>query len=252
MNPYEELRIKRYNNNLSDITDKVATERRLRIFSDGKEILNLLCTPTMVKELIVGFALSEGLLTTGQWCPESIEIYWKDEEIEAHLPLSVPVSTPTMTSGCAKGITFSRKDNSISPINTRLRVKTDTLFGLFHNFQARSNLYKLTGGVHSAALSDENTILCFAEDIGRHNAVDKVIGYCFLEGISTQDRILLVSGRLSSEIISKGARAGIPIIVSRTAPTDMAIAIAEKANITIVGFLRGQRLNVYSIPERIL
>jgi FdhD protein len=91
-----------------------------------------------------------------------------------------------------------------------------------------------------------------AEDIGRHNAVDKVVGYCLLEGIPMQDKIILVSGRLSSEIATKCARWDIPIVVSRAAPTALAVDIAEKRGITMVGFMRGKRLNIYTHPERII
>jgi FdhD protein len=94
--------------------------------------------------------------------------------------------------------------------------------------------------------------LCLAEDIGRHNAVDKVIGYCLLEGISFSDKIMLASGRLSSEIVSKCAKWSIPIVASRTAPTSLALEIAEKSGLTVVGFIRTDRLNVYTNPQRII
>ncbi|MCK5427578.1 MAG: formate dehydrogenase accessory sulfurtransferase FdhD, partial [Thermodesulfovibrionia bacterium] len=119
-------------------------------------------------------------------------------------------------------------------------------------FQKKSELFRSTGGVHSAALCDAHEMLVFAEDIGRHNAVDKVIGYAFLENIPMQNKILLLSGRLSSEIINKAVRAKVPLLISRAAPTDIAVETAKKYNLTLIGFLRGQKLNVYSNPQRLI
>jgi FdhD protein len=110
----------------------------------------------------------------------------------------------------------------------------------------------MTGCIHSAAISDGQHILVVGEDIGRHNAVDKVTGYCFLEDIPLNDKIILVSGRLSSEMATKCSRWGIPIVVSRAAPTGLAIDIADKRGITMVGFMRGKRLNIYTNPHRIV
>jgi len=255
MNPFEKVNIIEYRNGmLSESTDAVASETRLKIFANGRELLSLLCSPVMVKELIVGFGLSEGLLNGVDWCSERLEIFYKDEEIEAHLPVDVPEAAPTLTSGCAKGITFAGDplQEEYPIIQDDLKIKTETVFGLFSEFQKQSHLYRTTGGAHSAAICDEQGIVAFAEDIGRHNAVDKIIGYCFLENVQMNGKILLLSGRLSSEIVSKAARAKVPVLVSRTAPTTMAIDIARRVNITLIGFLRGHRLNVYSHPERIM
>lgn len=251
------INIVEYRNwSFSETADNVASERRLRIFSADKEIISLLCTPTMVKELVVGFGLSEGLLKDSSdsllsWCSERIGIFWKDEEIEAHLPVDVPEAIATLTSGCAKGVTFISGEE-LPEIHSNLKVSVHTILELFREFHKKSELFMSTGGVHSAALCDEKEIIVFAEDIGRHNAVDKIIGYAFLENIQMSDKLLLLSGRLSSEIALKAIKARIPIIVSRAAPTDMAVEIARKSNITMIGFLRGQRFNIYSQPGRII
>lgn len=251
------INIVEYRNwSFSETADSVASERRLRIFSADKEIISLLCTPTMVKELVVGFGLSEGLLKDSSdsllsWCSERIGIFWKDEEIEAHLPVDVPEAIATLTSGCAKGVTFISGEE-LPEIHSNLKVSVHTILELFREFHKKSELFMSTGGVHSAALCDEKEIIVFAEDIGRHNAVDKIIGYAFLENIQMSDKLLLLSGRLSSEIALKAIKARIPIIVSRAAPTDMAVEIARKSNITMIGFLRGQRFNIYSQPGRII
>lgn len=259
MKSFKKIDITEYRDwSFSETVDNVASERKLRIFADGKEILNLLCTPTMVKELIVGFGLSEGLLKVKSdinspetWCSERIEIFYKDEEIEIHLPIDVPQATATLTSGCAKGVTFIAEEE-LPTIQSDLKINVHTLFERFKDFQKKSELFMATGGVHSAALCDEKEMIVFTEDIGRHNAVDKIVGYAFLENISLHNKILLLSGRLSSEIVTKAIKAGVPILASRAAPTDKAIEIARKSNITMIGFLRGQRLNIYSQPQRII
>jgi FdhD protein len=262
MRPSKKLEIIEYSDGtLTDTADTVASEKRLRILSDNKEILNLLCTPTMVKELVVGFAISERLLTDRkagdlhqEWCSERIEIFWKEEDIEVTIPAILPEGTATMTSGCAKGITFisNASEEELPVIQDASSVSIDSLLELYKKFQKKSELFRSTGGVHSAALCSDSEILVFTEDIGRHNAVDKIIGYAFLENIPLSGKILLLSGRLSSEITVKTIRSNIPVLVSRAAPTDLSVEIARKANITLIGFLRGQHMNIYSGTERII
>ena len=242
--------------------DEIAVEKRLRIFVKDKEIISFLCSPSMVKELVVGFAMSEGLFKgKGRFCPEDIVIkerqaspaHTDNNDIEAHLLIEAEIGTSpgTVTSGCAKGITLI-SGTEVKEIEDDLKIGPDAVFELFKEFQKRSALYKKTGCVHSAALSDGKEIIAFAEDIGRHNAVDKIIGYCHLNNIDKKGKILLSSGRLSSEIAYKTVRASIPVLVSRTAPTSMAVAVAEKNNLTIIGFLRGSRFTIYSHPERVI
>ncbi len=261
MNPSSKINIIEYRNGLSSETsDTVVSEKRLKIFSNNKEVLSLLCTPTMVRELVVGFVLSEGFTgnKTGsiqqeEWCSERIEIFWKDEEIEVNLPLDIPEGIAALTSGCGKGITFlsDTSEEKISEIKDNTVVNPGNITGLYKDFQKRSELFRTTGGVHSAALCNEKEIIVFADDIGRHNAVDKIIGYSFLENISPEGKILLLSGRLSSEITLKAVKFGVPVLISRAAPTDMSVEIARRSKITMIGFLRGNNMNIYSGPERI-
>ena len=260
MDSFTKINIIEYRDgSFSEKEDTVVTEKTLRIFSNNKEIVNLLCTPTMVKELIVGFALSEGFLSSEKeqrgsqqsWCAERIEIFWKDKDIEVNLPIGTPETVATLTSGCAKGVTFTA-NKEIPVIQDEFKASVNAILERYREFQKKSELFRATGGVHSAALCDEKEMIVFSEDIGRHNAMDKIIGYAFLENISMQGKILLLSGRLSSEIVHKAVKAGVPILVSRAAPTDMAVEIARKANITLIGFLRGQHLNIYSNPGRVI
>ena len=153
------------------------------------------------------------------------------------------------TTGCIGGITLDR--NEFKKASDGFYVSSDAVKALYKEFNQRAVLFKATGCMHSAGISDGERILVIAEDIGRHNAVDKVIGHCIIENISVEDKMMLVSGRLSSEIVSKCARWGIPVLVSRTSPTSYAVEIAEKANITLIGFVRGERFNIYSNGHRV-
>jgi len=233
-----------------DMEDLLAIEKKVRISVNGREIVGLYCTPHMVKELVVGLLMTEGIIR-GNWCADRMSILFGDE-ILVDVPAEgeVVAEGKTITSGCAGGVTFEKKGDA-GMITDPFTIDRNSLRYIFSDFQARSELYKLTGCIHSAALSDGKVILCFAEDIGRHNAVDKVIGYAILENIPFSGKILLASGRISSEISSKCSRWGIPVLATRTAPTNLAVEIAEKRGVTVVGFVRGNRFNVYTHPERI-
>jgi FdhD protein len=232
--------------------DLVATERQIIISVNDKKVLSLYCTPTMIKEFVVGFILNEGIIK-GHFCADSITVqYSEGMDISVNIPTDGEVSTEGMvrTTGCVGGITFERKE--FKKVSDGFFVTSDTVRALYREFNQRSILFKATGCMHSAAICDGEKILVMAEDIGRHNAVDKVIGHCIIENLNFEDKMMLVSGRLSSEIVSKCARWGIPVLVSRTSPTSYAVEIAEKANITLIGFVRGNRLNIYTNRQRIL
>jgi len=252
MDKVAKRRICRHRNGLTEyMEDLIALEKKVRISVNGKEVMGLYCTPHMVKELVVGLLMTEGIIR-GTWCVERMSITYGDE-ISVDIPADGEVITEgkTLTSGCVGGITFDRETHE-GTITDSFTIHRNDLKYVFNDFQARSDLYKTTGCVHSAALSDGRLIICFAEDIGRHNAVDKVIGYALLEHIPFSGKILLASGRISSDISSKCSRWGIPVLATRTAPTHLAVAIAEKRGITVVGFVRGDRFNIYSHPERIM
>ncbi|HET6516075.1 MAG TPA: formate dehydrogenase accessory sulfurtransferase FdhD [Thermodesulfovibrionales bacterium] len=241
---------KHTDDSVEHIEDSLALEKKVRISVNGKEALSLYCTPHMVRELVVGLMMTEDVIKGG-WCAERMAIEY-GEEILVNIPAEGEVSTEgkTITSGCVGGITFDRKVD-IGSIEDTFTIEKARLREIYREFQKRSDLYHLTGCIHSAALSDSKGIICFAEDIGRHNAVDKVIGYAVLDHIPFRGKIMLASGRISSEIASKCARWGIPMLVTRTAPTNLAVEIAERGGVTIVGFMRGSRFNVYSHHERI-
>jgi FdhD protein len=252
MNGYIKKRIYKITQDCREEDDIIAIEKRLRILVNGREILKLYCSPLMIRELVAGFFMTEGIIE-GSWCAERMEISYGDE-IVVDIPAegTVNLDGATITSGCVGGVTFDRASSTTYTQPKELSISADQLRGLFNKFQKASSLYNLTGCIHSAAVSDGKNLIVLAEDIGRHNAVDKAIGYCFLENIPLDDKIMLVSGRLSSEMTSKCIRWSIPLVVSRTAPTALSVEMAERNGITLIGFMRGVRFNIYSHPQRII
>ena len=239
------------------VIDEVASELPVRIIVNNEQLVTLLCTPAELKELAVGFLLSEGLLRDRSSI-RGLEVVEKDAAVRIELSDLPPdweklFERRTISSGCGKGITFTggtRSDEGRIGVTGRLLSLGDiqNLLGAFRNI---SSLYLETGGVHSAALSDGKEILFFSEDIGRHNAVDKLIGKAFLRSVPVENKILITSGRVTSEIVTKAGRNRFPVLISRAAPSCMAISYAEDMGITLVGFARKDRMNIYAWPNRI-
>ena len=245
--------------NREEMEDVVVTEVPLTIFLNEDKVITLLCTPQNQESLAVGFLFSEGLIENNEEI-ENISFDREKNEISIKTGSKRSISSDfshakILTSGCAKGVTFSNIA-AVDPIkdlliDLRLTLSSSEIQNLMHQFEKRSLLFRQTGGVHSAALADQEKILIFFEDIGRHNAVDKVFGRCLLDRIPCADKALLLSGRISSDILAKASRSGISIIISRSAPTSLAVVNAQKLGITLVGFARGSRMNIYTFPLRI-
>ena len=137
-------------------------------------------------------------------------------------------------------------------INSEIKIESATILSLMNDFRNMSKNFLLTGGVHSAAIADPENIIIFREDIGRHNAIDKIIGHVVLSNKSFNKKIIITSGRISSEILLKVLKCEIPVIVSKSAPTNRAIEICRETGITLIGFARGNRMNIYSGEQRII
>jgi len=238
--------------------DQVVMETPLTIFLNEREFVTLLCSPDKLDYLAVGFLRSEGLINTAEDLANITVDYEKGIVfVRTKAPADLVeklYGKRTITSGCGKGTLFFHVLDSLQskPVESDMQIGAETLIKLMTSLQENSVLFKTTGGVHSAALADKEKILFCSEDIGRHNAVDKIVGECIIKKIPLSDKILLSSGRLSSEIVIKGAKLGMPFIVSRSAPTSLSVELAEQMGITLVGFVRGRRLNVYSHDYRIV
>lgn len=239
------------------VIDEVASELPIRLVLNNEPLVTLLCTPSELEELAVGFLLSEGLLSSRSSI-KKLDVDERESTVRVDLADLQPdfsrlFEKRTISSGCGKGVTFT---NYRTPAEHRIEIGNrlitlDDIRNLLNNFRTISKLYLETGGVHSAALSDGKGILFFSEDIGRHNAVDKIIGKAFLKSVSVENKILITSGRITSEIMTKAGRNRFPILISRAAPSCMAVSYAEDLGITLVGFARGDRMNIYTWPKRI-
>ncbi|MGB9698993.1 MAG: formate dehydrogenase accessory sulfurtransferase FdhD [Thermodesulfobacteriota bacterium] len=234
----------------------IIAERPITIFLNDKEIITLLATPENLKELAVGFLLSEG------WLREDKPIESIDLEPEGVVRLRVKYRTSltkklflkrTITSGCGRGVIYYNVLDALDmpKIRTRQNISGGMVFDLMQELNRRSILYRQSGSVHGAAIADTEGIKIFCEDIGRHNAVDKVLGSAFLQGYSPKGKILLTSGRVSSEILVKAAKRRIPFIFSYSGPTDLAVKMAREVGITLGGYIRGHRMKIYAHQERI-
>ena len=260
MDPMNDALIIRLNGDrMEELVDHVAAETAFTLHVNGQVLVSLLCTPTELDSMAVGFLISEGLLSERR-ALLSLEVDEKTSNVFVAIN-NLPENWETMfhkktiTSGCGKGITFTEASDlgGITADRGAVRLQPETVVGLLKSFRNISGLYAKTGGVHSAALADTGgEILLFSEDIGRHNAVDKLIGKAFLADITLHDKILISSGRVSGEIMTKVVRSRIPVLISRTAPTCMSITSAEDHGVTLIGFARGKRMNVYTHPTRIV
>ena len=238
--------------------DIVVKELPLTILLNGRELVTLLCSPANLKYLAIGFLLSEGLLRSRNDIKSIID----DEQrgivrIETVTDLhgeEEQVFKRIITPGCGRGAAFYSSADAVgmNEVKSELHVNGAEILELMTQFQHLSETYRSTGGVHSAALCDNKSLNIFSEDIGRHNAIDKIFGQCLWEGISTDNHIILSSGRISSEIVIKIARNNIPVLASKSAPTNTAVKLADLLGITLIGFVRGTRMNVYSHHQRIV
>lgn len=236
--------------------DVLVVENPFTIFIDDKEIITLLCTPKSLEELSIGFIISEGFIDS----LDDIENISLDEKASiVYIDLKRKKSFAekfqgkrTITSGCGKGTVFYNVLDSFKSkkIKNPLEINIEIIKKNMRDFNKRSELFLQTGGVHSCGLYDGEKMIVFEEDIGRHNALDKIIGKALKGNIDFKDKMIFTSGRISSEILIKTAKREISTIVSRSAPTSLAIDMAKELGINLIGFVRGEKLNIYSnIPS---
>ncbi len=254
----KERRVEMYRDGKMEmVNDILVVEQPLTIIYNDVEVATLVCSPEALRELGVGFLVSEGLLhgwadITELSCNEAAGLLRVSSKSAVIPKDSTTVRHVNTCNG--KGQAGLQFVNEIEPVPLRPTIIPSTAPQLLHLIsllEEKSVIFRRTGGVHSAALADRHGFLARYEDVGRHNAVDKSLGYALLNQIDPSDKILVLSGRIASEILLKAARSRIPMVLSRSAPTFLAVELADKLGITIVGFARGEQLNVYSYMERV-
>jgi FdhD protein len=249
------LKINHVDREASEITDVVAVDESFCIFLNGEHFRVLLASPELLEELVVGHLYTESVIDS----PDEIvslevqsgKVYVELENIP-DLPSIQRNRIDVITTACGLGVNLDSSVSSLTELPKGEPIDCVLLKDGIQELNRRSRVFKETGGTHSALLLErDGEVVQFAEDVGRHNAVDKVLGSGLKAGVDFSKCILVVSGRLSAEMVLKAARAGVPVVGSISAPLQSGIRVAEAAGLTLVGFIRGRRMNVYTVPERI-
>jgi FdhD protein len=238
--------------------DDIAVEFPLTIMLDGQEFATMVCTPSDLNELVVGFLASEGIIRV----LNDIKSLHIDEEkgfayvelVNQHSIQKEYHSKRFIGSCCGKGrqFYFYNDMKTAKTVMSKLTVTTEQCLLLMKQMQESSSHFQQTGGVHNSALCTKDGIVVARTDIGRHNALDKLFGHCIINRLPLKDKLIVFSGRISSEVLLKAAKIGVGIVLSKSAPTDLALNLADELGITAVGFIRGKGFNVYTHQERIV
>jgi FdhD protein len=213
-----------------------------------------MCTPVHLEALMVGFLFNEGVIDSMDEI-EDVRICEHGDNVDVWLTHDAPKPDSwTRTSGCTGGVTAVASIERPRPatISDEFNLSPGQINGLVELLFESQELYRETGGVHTSMLSDGDRVILSAEDIGRHNTLDKIAGLCMMENNWPEKRVLITTGRISSEMLQKAVRMGAKIIASRTSPSSLSIELAELWGITLVGYARRNRFNLYAAPERIL
>jgi len=260
------------------VTRPVIAETPWALYVEKREWVTFMCSPIGLHQLALGFLLSEGVIA-GLEDVWQLKVYLDEDRVYIYFPeaglngeLALPTCAEaggsidvrlrhaapdrperrTLTSGCGGGITFDDLAGDRPPLQSDRQITAAQVASLMRQLNESATLYRTSRGVHISALSDGERLLVQAEDVGRHNTLDKIRGACMLDGIATHDRILLSSGRISSEMIVKARKMGAPIVISRTSPTAISIRLAREWNMTLIGYVRGRQMRVYTGAERVV
>ncbi len=254
-------RVELQSGNIQKIADFIAEETPLHLFVNNTFWATILCSPDNLKELAVGHLLSEGVLKSIEEIDE-VELKENQEnacyvklkhgiKAEDRVKLS-KLHSRVIPSACGSASPYQY--TGVTPrVPLTLKVKAQVIFESVKQLNFKALGFRQTGGLHVAAIyRADGSLVALAEDVGRHNAVDKVIGMAALNNVRFDECFLASSGRLSGDMTFKAARVGIQVIASLAAALSSGIEAAEKTNVTLVGFVRGKRLNIYTVPQRVI
>ncbi|WP_319550192.1 formate dehydrogenase accessory sulfurtransferase FdhD [Desulfogranum marinum] len=229
------------------------SEYPLRLRVNDRELATLVCSPHQLNFLLFGFFRLQGFIESLDDI-SSFEVCDKYGLADVHLKGELPERLqPTLTSGCGTGIAYNLPTQLLGKNRQRPRnYNTRALLQLMNELNDLTEHYRSHGGIHSAAIGDsDGTLILHAEDIGRHNTFDRVAGEALVRKIDLHDKMLVTSGRVSTEMVAKAAKLGVGLVASRTSPTDKAVELCEQAGITLVGYVRGKNMDIYAHPEQL-
>jgi FdhD protein len=250
----EQLRLRRFDGKrFSDAPGDVVREMLLEVVIDGSPVVTIACAGIHLRELTTGFLKQEGLIESAGDI-EEMTIYSNRVEVRtlgiAGAALSAAPARTIASSGARGSRTFNQEGGKKPFGPSCLELDVQMILRLMDALLAATTIHERTRGTHCSALAAAQGILAAREDIGRHNTIDMLCGWALIEGCDLADKILLTTGRVSSEIVSKAWRMGVPVIISHSAATSRAVTLAESLGIVVVGYVRGGKFTVYAGADR--
>lgn len=218
---------------MNNLNEDIIVEYPLRVILNNVDIGTLLCTPCNLYELVVGFIKNKGYIKNFK----DVDVLKIDKKNRVAI-----VNTHE------KRVSIE----NLSILKSDIKINIESIYKMMDRNLTYSSLFKDTGGVHSVSIFDDDKEIIICEDVARHNAMDKAIGYCITNDIYLKDKIVVVSGRISQEMMLKAVNNNIPIVISKSAPSNLSIELARKLNITLIGFVRGRRMNIYANEHRVI
>ncbi|NTW36444.1 MAG: formate dehydrogenase accessory sulfurtransferase FdhD [Syntrophobacteraceae bacterium] len=242
----------------SEGAEWVINERPVTLYLNGNELVTLLCAGHHLDELAAGFLHAEGFLKE---LADLVKLDVDEEGGKVEVIIGTDPSLTnrmwqkrTITSGCGKGSLFYFSIDALMsrPVESSLKISVKQVLERVEDLNRMSETYRRTHGVHNSILASPEEVVLFRDDIGRHNAVYMIVGHCFLHDVSLTDKLLITTGRLTSEILIKVAKVGIPVLVSRNTATTLAIELARSLGITLIGYARASKFVAYAGQDRIV
>ncbi|MDT8305737.1 MAG: formate dehydrogenase accessory sulfurtransferase FdhD [Anaerolineae bacterium] len=242
-----------YHGDEPSVVDKaVIEEGQVCISVNGQELVTLMCTPFNLEELALGFLCAEGVISG----PDDIHIltvsrHERCVDVWLRDAAYTPPTRRIITSGCGGGVAFEEISRLHEPLSSTTTITPAQIRTLMQSLHESAVLYNEVRGVHTSALADDQRLLLVAQDIGRHNTIDRLWGQALQQGLSTRDKVILASGRISSEMLNKAAKMHVPVVISRTSPTSLSVELGQAWGVTVIGYARGRNFRVYATPGRI-
>lgn len=248
--PYQYITVQGDNVTLTD--GGVIEESVVSIFVNWQELATIMCSPLEQEALALGFLFNEGVIRTlDEVSLVKANVARTTVDVVLRRAAFDPPRRMVLTSGCGGGVTLQHLTDAYPPLETAFSTTPAVIFDRMRDLHGSARLYNRVRGVHTSILGNTERLLIGAEDVGRHNTIDKIAGHALLNEIDTRDCILISSGRISSEMLGKARRMGVPLVASRTAPTSTAVRLAQAWGICVVGYVRQHGLRVYTHPTRL-